>query len=166
MAIPFQDAVLPGMNLRFPAAINPIVGRGSLIRFDYLFHQPGHDPQPLVIVTDVWDKYVRGIQLHYLTFPEIRKLLFPAPGQSVCENQAFTYQYVKANEYIVDRAFRQYKRNGMQNIRKLDCEFIVNALSITRSNNPSEIEAIRRSVQEQIRRLTNPVAASTEEAPF
>jgi hypothetical protein len=166
MAIPFQDAVLPGMNLRFPTAINPMVGRGSLVRFDYLFHAPGHDPQPLVLVTDVWEKYVRGIQLHYLTFPEIRSLLFPAPNVSICESQVFTYQYVKEKQYIVDRAFRQYKRNGMQNIRKLDCEFIVNALSITRSNDPSEIEAIRRSVQEQIRRLTNPQAASTEEAPF
>lgn len=165
MALPFQNAVLPGINLRFPGAINPVVGRGSLITFNYLFRKPGHDPQPLLLVTDVWPNYCRGIQLHYLTFPVIRKLMFPAPGQSICESASCTYQYIKGNSYIVS-AFRQYKRNGMENIKKLDCEFIVNALAITRSFDPSEIELIRKSVREQINRMTNPQATSTEEAPF
>jgi len=165
MALPFQNAAFTGTNLKFPSAVNPIVGRGSLITFTYLFRKPGHDPQPLLLVTDVWANYCRGIQLHYLTFPVIRKLMFPAPGQSICESAACTYQYIKGNDYIVS-AFRQYKRNGMENIKKLDCEFIVNALAITRSFDPTEIEAIRKSVREQINRIVNPPATSTEEAPF
>lgn len=164
MAIPFQDAVLPG-NLTPPTAVNPMVGRGSLVTFSYLFHKPGHDPVPLVLVTDVWDRYIRGINLHYLTFPVIKKLMFPAPGQSICESPQFTYQYIKGNDYIVS-AFRQYKRNGIESLKKLNCEFIVNALAISRSFDPNEIEAIRKSVREQIRRLANPQAAPTGEMPL
>ena len=163
MAVPFQDAVLPS-NLTPPAAVNPTVARGSLVTFSYLFHKPGHDPVPLVLITDVWDKYVRGINLHYLTFPVIKKLMFPGPGQSICESPQFTYQYIKGNDYIVS-AFRQYKRNGIESLKKLNCEFIVNALAISRSFDPNEIEAIRKSVREQIRRLVNPQAAPTGEMP-
>jgi len=164
MAVPFQDAVLPG-NLTPPTAVNPTVGRGSLITFNYLFHKPGHDPAPLVLVTDVWQGYVRGINLHYLTFPVIKKLMFPVPGQSICESPQFTYQYIKGNDYIVS-SFRQYKRNGIESLKKLNCEFIVNALAISRSFDPNEIEAIRKSVREQIRRMVNPQAAPTGEMPL
>lgn len=164
MAIPFQDAVLPN-GLSAPKTVNPTVGRGSLVTFSYLFHKPGHDPVPLVLVTDIWDKYIRGINLHYLTFPTIKKLLFPGPGQSICESPQFTYQYIKGNNYIVS-SFRQYKRNGIESLKKLNCEFIVNALAISRSFDPNEIEAIRNSVREQIRRMTNPQAAPTGEMPI
>lgn len=161
MPIPFTDAVLQNLT---PKPVNPTVTRGSLITFNYAFHKPGHDPWPLVLVTDVNYKgfYLRGIQLHYLTFPIIKKLLFPGPGQSVCENPIVTYQYIKGNEYIKS-AFRQYKRNGIQSLKKMDCQFIVNALSLSRSFDPNEIEAIRKSVREQIRRLTNPQAATSVE---
>lgn len=165
MPIPFSDVAF--QNIAPPTGQNPTVVRGSLITFNYLFHKPGHDPWPLVLVTDVNYKgaYVRGINLHYLTFPVIKKLLFPGPGQSVCENPIVTYQYIKGNEYIKS-AFRQYKRNGIQSLKKMDCQFIVNALSISRSFDPNEIEAIRKSVREQIRRLTNPQAASSDELPI
>lgn len=165
MAVPFQDAVLPGGLNAPPTAVNPTVGRGSLITFGYAFHKPGHDAQPLVLVTDVWDRYIRGINLHYLTFPIIKKLMFPTPGNSICESPQFTYQYIKGNEYIVS-SFRQYKRNGIESLKKLNCEFIVNALAISRSFDPNEIEAIRKSVREQIRRMVNPQAAPTGEMPL
>jgi hypothetical protein len=164
MPIPFQDAVLPD-NLNSSIKVNPTVGRGSLITFSYLYYKPGHDPIPLVLVTDIWDKYIRGINLHYLTFPVIKKLMFPGTGKSICESQQFNYQYIKGNDYIVS-AFRQYKRNGMASIKKLNCEFVVNAMGITRSFDPNEIEAIRRSVREQIRRMANPQATATGEMPF
>lgn len=162
MPIPFVNATLLS-NLAPPGPVNPTVTRGSLITFNYTFHKPGHDPWPLVLVTDVNYKgsFIRGIQLHYLTFPVIKRLLFPG-GQSVCENPVVTYQYIKGNEYIKS-AFRQYKRNGIQSLKKLDCQFIVNALSLSRSFDPHEIEAIRKSVREQIHRLTNPQAAPSEE---
>jgi hypothetical protein len=161
MAVPFQDAVLPN-GLSPPGVVNPTVGRGSLVTFNYLFHKPGHDPVPLVLVTDVWANYIRGINLHYLTFPTIKKLMFPGAGKSICDSPQFTYQYIKGNDYIVS-AFRQYKRTGIGSLKKLNCEFIVNALNISRSFDPNEIEAIRKSVREQIRRMANPQAAPTGE---
>jgi hypothetical protein len=54
----------------------------------------------------------------------------------------------------------------MASIKKLNCEFVVNAMGITRSFDPNEIEAIRRSVREQIRRMANPQATATGEMPF
>ena len=161
MAVPFVDAVLPG-GLLGQSVSNTPVGRGSLVSFNYIFHKPGHDPAPMVLITDVWAQYIRGINLHYLTFPVIKKMIYPAPGISICDNPIFTYQYIRANSYITS-AFRQYKRNGIERLRKLDCAFIVNALSLSRSFDPNEIEAIRRSVREQLRRMTNPQAAPSAE---
>lgn len=163
MAIPFQDAILDKLAA---TTIRPIVGRGSLITFNYLFHKPGHDPQPLVMVTDVLPQYVRGINLHYLTFPVIKNLIYPAPGRSVCDSPEFTYEYIKKQSYIIRKAFRQYKRNGVDSLRKLNCDFIVTAMSITRSFDPNEIEAIRRSVREQIRRMANVQAGASPETPI
>lgn len=165
MAVPFQNALFDPVNMPPPGQVNPTVGRGSLIVFNYLFHKPGHDPQPLVLVTDVWRDYIRGINLHYLTFPVIKKLMFPAQGQTICDSPSFTYQYIKGNDYIVS-AFRQYKRGGIQQLKKLNCQFIANALALSRSFDPNEIEAIRRSVREQIRRLANPAAVPTGEMPI
>jgi len=159
MAVAFVDAMLPGSNLR---PIDKPVGRGSLVSFNYIFHKPGHDPNPVVLITDIWPNYIRGINLNYLTFPTIKNLVFPSPNQTVCDNPVFTYQYIKGNDYITS-AFRQYKRNGVQRLRKLDCAFIVKALGLTRSFDPNEIEAIRRSVREQIRQLVNQRAAPTGE---
>lgn len=160
MAVPFVDAVIP-QGLLGQTVTNTAVVRGSLITFNYTFHKPGHDPSPMVLVTDIWDRYVRGINLHYLTFPVIKRMIYPSPGVSVCDNPIFTYQYIKGNRYI-QSAFRQYKRNGIQRLRKLDCAFIVNALGVSRSFDPNEIEAIRRSIREQIRRMVNEPAAPGE----
>jgi len=161
MAVPFVDAVLPtgilGQNVT-----NTAIGRGSLVNFNYIFHKPGHDPAPMVLITDVWGQYIRGINIHYLTFPVIKKLMFPGSGLSICDNPIFTYQYIKGNAYI-SSAFRQYKRTGIERLRKLDCAQIVNALAISRSFDPNEIEAIRRSVREQIRRMANPQAGPSGE---
>lgn len=159
MAVPFVDALLPSLNQK-PLASS--VARGSLVTFNYVFHKPGHDAYPVVLITDIWPSYIRGINLNYLTFPTIKKMVFPSPGQTVCDSPNFTYQYIKGNDYIVS-AFRQYKRNGIQRLKKLDCAFIVKALGLSRSFDPNEIEAIRRSVREQIRQLVNPKAAPTGE---
>ena len=160
MAVAFTDAMLPGLGAT--TQVSGPVGRGSMITFNYIFHKPGHDPYPVVLVTDIWPNYIRGINLNYLTFPTIKNLVFPAANQTVCDNPNFTYQYIKSNDYIVS-AFRQYKRNGIQRLKKLDCAFIVKALSLSRSFDPNEIEAIRKSVREQIRQLVNQRAAPTGE---
>ena len=159
MAVPFVDAVIPH-GLLSQNVTSTAVMRGSLVTFNYMFHKPGHDPAPMVLITDIWANYIRGVNLHYLTFPVIKKLMFPAPGRSVCDSPAFSYQYIKGNGYITS-AFRQYKRTGIERLRKLDCAFIVNAMSMSRSFDPNEIEAIRRSVREQIRRMVNEQAQAT-----
>lgn len=152
------------------------LNRGDLISFNYTLHRPGHDAYPLVLVTDpnypiatkttksgvtLAGQYIRGINLHYLTFPIIKKLIFPNNQQSVCENPNFTYQSIKGDGYI-SSAFRQYKKTGINLVKKLDCSFIVNSMGISRSFNPNEIEAIRNSVREQINRIVNPPATATE----
>lgn len=145
-----------------PTKMNQTIMKGSLCTFNYVFHKPGHDPYPLVIVTDVAfgpRQDVRGVNLHYLTFPYVKRLLQPN-----CNNPNFSYGNIKGDEYIVS-AFRQYKRNGIRQIKKLDCAFLLNVLASVRSFDPNEVEAIRKSVREQIRRLTNPQAAPSPEQP-
>ncbi len=126
------------------------IGKGSLIQFNYLFWQ--HDPYPLLIVTDIYGQYIRGVNLHYLTFPYIKKILQPN-----CENRGFSYAHIKADQYLVN-SFRTYKRVGIKQPKVLDCSFILNVLGSVRAIDPNEIETIRKVVQEQIRRRAQPKA--------
>lgn len=177
MPLPFIDTILSSN----PPTMNTNVVRGSLITFNYVLRKPGHDSFPLVLVTDIdyptidpiakpgyrpnYKKgdFIRGINLHYLTFPAIKKLIFPN-NQSICENANFTYQYIKNNNYIVS-AFRQYRKIGIKNLKKLDCQFVAKAMSLSRSFDPNEIEAIRKSVQDQLSRIVNPRAATMGQIP-
>jgi len=173
MASPFTDVLLNSSRSNLSGAVS----RGDLITFTYAFYKPGHDPNPLVLVTDADyptvkpggnlanGQYIRGINLHYLTFPVIKRLIFPNNNQSVCDNPNFTYQSIKSNQYI-SSAFRQYKKRGIGRLKKLDCRFIVNAMAMSRSLDPNEIEAIRKSVRDQINRMVNPPATTTDETPF
>jgi hypothetical protein len=43
---------------------------------------------------------------------------------------------------------------------------IINTMAITRSFDPNEIEAIRKSVREQIRRMANVQASPSGEIPY
>lgn len=131
------------------------IGKGSLVSFNYMFFK--NDPYPLVLLTDVWQNYLRGINLHYLTFPYVKNLLQPN-----CDNIGFSYINIKADNYIVN-AFRQYKRIGIRQIKRLDCAFLLNVLAMVRSLDPNEIEAIRRVVREQIQKLVNPTAEELAE---
>lgn len=140
--------------------MSQVINKGSLVRFNYNFVKPGHDPVPLVIVTDIWKDYIRGVNLHYLTFPYIKNLL-----QQYSNNTGFSYSNIKGQEYIVS-AFRQYKRAGIRGIQKLDSDFLLNVLASVRSMDPTEVEAIRRSIREQIRKQSTVPATPTEEMPF
>lgn len=128
------------------------VKRGSLISFNYLFHKTGHDPFPNVIVTDINLLYIRGLNIHYLTFPYIKKLL-----QNNCNNPTFSYRTIKADKFLVS-SFRQYKRNGISRIKVLDCDFILNLLGGIRAVTPNEVEAIRKTINEQLEKMTNQIA--------
>lgn len=122
--------------------------KGGLIVFNYLYWM--NDPYPLVIITDyIMGNRVRGINLHYLTFPFIKDLL-----NNSCDNRSFSYRNVKDNSYIV-KAFRTYKWSGIRQIKVLDCEFLLKVMGITRSYDPNEIDAIKNSIQSQLETENN-----------
>lgn len=139
------------------------VTRGSLIAFNYpMSHaiKPNmiHDPYPLVIVTDIWPKAVRGVNLHYLTFPYIRSIL-----QGNCGNASYSYYRVKPDAYIAN-AFRMYYRQGMSQIKKMDCDFLLTLLGAVRSWSPSEIETVRQQISQQIKQRIQMKASELAQA--
>lgn len=131
------------------------ITKGSLIHFKYGNFK--HDPNPLIIVTDIFPNYIRGINLHYLTFNYIKRLL-----KMHCDNQMFSYFAIKQDRFFVD-AFRSYKRLGVKQPNKLDCSFLLNTLAMVRSFDPAEVEQMRVYVKEQLRRQVNPKAEATQE---
>ena len=134
------------------------INKGSLMTFRYLYAK--NDPTPLLLVTDIFNDYCRGLNIHYLSFPYIINLL-----QANCENKLFSYALVKNNKFLVD-SFRQYKRLGIKQPRKLECQFLVKVLQTVRTIDPTQVEAIRRAVRDQINRTVNPPAQPTEEQPI
>ena len=74
---------------------NKPISRGSLVAFQYPYSQsldPNiiHDPSPLILITDIWPRHIRGVNLHYLTFPYIKKIL-----QGHCEHAGFSYGQIR-----------------------------------------------------------------------
>ena len=127
------------------------VKKGSLVSFSYIFHKAGHDPYPNVIVTDTSSLYIRGLNIHYLTFPYIRRLL-----QGNCNNPNFGYGTIKNDKFLVS-SFRQYKRSGIKSLKVLDCNFILNLLGTVRAISPNEVEAIRNTINDQLNKMTNQI---------
>ena len=124
---------------------------GSLISFSYpqsyaTIPNVIHDPFPMVLITDVWKKagYIRGVNLHYLTFPYIKRLLTGFGGKS------FNYQMnIKADKYLAN-SFRMYVMQGVRQPKRLDTDFLLNVLGSVRSFSPGELEQIRMNIQQQI----------------
>ncbi len=129
--------------------------KGALVSFSYQWWK--HDPYPLLILTDIFQgNMLRGINLHYLTFPYIRNLLKMGGN-----NPAFSYANIKGDKYITN-AFRSYKWNAIRQVRVMDVSFLLTIMGMVRSFDPSQIMAIRKIVQDQLRRETNPAANPTE----
>ena len=118
-----------------------------------MFHKAGHDANPNVMVTNVDSFYVWGVNVHYLTFPYIRNLL-----QKNCNNPMLSYQTIKADKFVTS-AFRQYKKNGIRSLKKLDCDFVLNLLGSSRALTPTEVEAIRNTINTQMSQVINQVSA-------
>ena len=132
---------------------NSFIKKGDLISFFYEYWK--NDFSPLLIVSDSMlvsksGNMMRGVNLHYLTFPYIRNLL-----QNNKNNPNFSYSNIKGNQYLTD-AFRSYKLNAVTNIKKLDVNFILNVMATVRTFDPNQVKAIRESIQEQIQRKINP----------
>lgn len=132
---------------------NTGIRKGSLVSFNYVFWK--HDAYPLVIVSDnalamgkLW-----GLNLHYMTFPYIRKLL----SLSV-NNPAFSYSSISDDDYM-KKSFRSYKWSGVRQLKVLNHKFLLNIMGMVRSYDPAEVQIIRRQVREQISRQINPKAS-------
>lgn len=145
-----QDQMQKLSERPFKRAYYKSLRKGALAHFQYLFWK--HDPYPLTLVSSVYhDGKVAGVNLHYLTFRYIKALI-----QNYC-GKSFYYAQIKGNEHIYN-SFRTYKRNGLRNLQLMDCNYLLTILQAVRSFNPNEIEAIRKFVQEQLRRRINPTA--------
>lgn len=129
-----------------PSAIT----RGSLIAFQYNSSYGRrsntiHDPYPMVIITDIGPKFIRGVNLHYLTFPYIKNIL-----SANCGNSSFNYQNIKSDKYVAD-SFRMYNRMGVKKIKNMDCAWLLDVLGAVRSFSPSELEKLKGEVHAQIK---------------
>ncbi len=124
---------------------------GTLISFHYPISyakEPNiiHDPFPMVIVTDISAKFVRGVNMHYMTFPYLKRIL-----NDHCDNTSFGYHAsVKADKYIAG-AFRVYNRKGISRIKRMDCAWLLDVLGAVRSFSESELQKLREQIQAQIR---------------
>ena len=129
--------------------ISQAITSGSLISFTYpksyaMIPNVIHDHYPMIILTDVYKNYIRGVNLHYLTFPYIKAII-----ERFGSNTSFNYQMIKPDPYIAN-AFRMYARAGVQRPKRLDTEWLKTVLDSVYSFNPGEIEKIRANIQKQI----------------
>ena len=146
----FKDVISRNVRGNQYGPILKTVASGSLVTFKYDFAK--HDVYPLVILTYVSQNYIHGVNLHYLTFNQI-KMVLQEDKLNGCR-PGFNYQNVKPYEYIIG-AYRTYKKNGLRNLKVLDCDLILRSMSVSRSIDPQESEAIRENVRNQISSLIN-----------
>lgn len=149
-----QEELQKQANEPFKRVYYKTLRKGALTYFQYSFWK--HDPYPLVLVSSLYTQPPRpgllaGVNLHYLTFKYIKYLI-----QMYCGKQ-FYYNQIKNNLYIYN-SFRTYKRTGIRLAKMLDCNYLMNILGAVRSYKPSEIAAIRKFIQEQLRKQVNPTA--------
>jgi len=146
----FQDVTLERIRANQYGPSVRTISNGSLVTFAYQFAK--NDVYPLVILTRVTTTYFSGLNLHYLSFNNIKEI-FQRNQINAC-NPLFNYQNVKSRTNLLG-AFRKYKRVGIRNLKKLDCDLILNALATPRAIDPQQVEAIRESVKDQISKLFN-----------
>lgn len=152
---PAVSSLMRPLDPQNQQAINQNVVQGSLISFPYKYFKT--DPYPLVIVTGLTPgKSVRGVNLHNLTFNNIRDLLSKHADQP-----GLNWEQMKQHSYITTiDAFRYYKWNGVDwsRLRKLDAQFIVQVANMVRSVDPNQVRAIKQTIREQMQQQMNPSA--------
>jgi hypothetical protein len=134
---------------QYGLADSSAITKGTLVSFHYprsfaMIPNVIHDHYPMVIITDIWNNYIRGVNLHYLTFPYVKALLTKFGG-----NTQFNYFHIKPDQYMAS-AFRMYVRAGVKRPKKLDVKWLISVLQGVRSFAPGEIEKIRANIQKQI----------------
>ena len=131
--------------------------KGTLITFSYNFWK--HDPQPLLIISPPPKKNtitpgvgkLWGVNLHYLTFFSIKKLI------KECASPFFSYSNIKMDD-LFGNAYRSYHWSGIRagSIRFLNKDAILNIMGSARSQDPADADIVRKNVQEQISKQINP----------
>lgn len=132
---------------------NLVAKTGSLVTFNYAFWK--NDPYPLIIVIEnnLGKDKLSGINLHYLTFRDIKSLISKAGGMG------FSYKSVSDSRPFRD-SYRSYKRSGVRQLKVLDPSYLLGVMGMVRSYDPAEVQIIRRQVQEQLRTQINPKASA------
>jgi hypothetical protein len=137
------------------------IQKGSLIVFPYLYWK--NDPMPCVLVSSVNGYVLKGINLHYLTFTYIKKLLMPNVN-----NPSFSYYNIKSDPYITS-AFRSYLVRGIafEKSRVIDAKFLLQMMTLAKSFDPNQIRAIRQEIERQLSQgIAQPQATPTNPASF
>lgn len=156
-------AINPALQqlLKRPSAINRGIQRGALITFRYQFMK--NDPTPLVLITDfVQGTRIRGINLHYITLNSMMRLL-----ANFGNSPAFSYRSIMGDEHI-SNAFRYYKWQGVITPLILDIDFIKQVIKVVQMQHaikPNELDAIIKSVEQQLNNPTNPQAGDLQGLP-
>lgn len=151
---PAISSLLRPIDPRNQEAVNSNVIQGSLVTFPYKFFKT--DANPLVIVTGLTHgKSLRGVNLHYLTFNNIRDML-----AKYADRPGLSYQQIKQDTYITNatsNAFRYYKWSGVEwgRLRKLDAQFIVKVANMVRSVDPNQVRAIKQTIRDQMQQQMN-----------
>jgi hypothetical protein len=136
---------------------------GQLVRFKYLLAK--NDPRPLVIVSrrDDQRRLLKGVNLHYLTFPYIQRLLYTAGVNPVATNYN-----IKVDPYIMD-AFRSYSYGGIDqsSIEVFDTSFITQMINVSRTMDPMALRSMRAQIDQQINaNVAQPQAVPTGPMPM
>jgi hypothetical protein len=92
-----------------------------------------------------------GVNLHYLTFRDIRDLIGRAG------KMGFSYRSVSDSRPFRD-AYRSYKRTGVRQMKVLDPSYLLGVMGMVRNQDPADAQIVRRQVQEQLRQQINPKA--------
>lgn len=130
-----------------------IVSKGSVITFSYM-GQTSHmirDPNPMIIVSDIFNDMIRGVNLHYLTLPYMQAMI---QNRNMAGNNNFSYKFIVNDKYIVD-SFRSYKRIGISNLKMLDINFLKRLLGLSQTLNINELEQMRQQVRSMLEQEVN-----------
>jgi hypothetical protein len=140
-----QAAQLLQQQEQYPQPRQPnAIQRGAIVIFPYQFYK--NDATPCVIISSVDGVYLKGINLHYLTFMKIKQLLQPN-----ITNAAFSYSNIKYDPYITS-AFRSYLVRGImfEQSRVVDSAFLMRMMSMVNTFDPVQIQAIRSEIERQL----------------
>jgi len=128
-----------------------VINIGTIISFKYKFFKK--DPNPTILITKILPDYYLGINLHYLQYNDIKKFLDPK-NINACKNKSLSYSLLKNKAYII-KGFRVYKRNGVSNIKYLDCDKMLEMMGIKAIKKARPNKELNRDIEKQINRKTN-----------